>query len=239
MASGHGRFVLVSAGQAQAPTHPNASYAAAKAASETWTLALADRFKGTGATANIVVVEAIVTLDARGEPRRGLLHLHARGGDRRGDRLPLLGCRLVDERPAPDATWRRLEVSPLETSNAGSETSATRVRRAFTRRSRHARRSARSCSGRGRAGDGEPEVRLGRSEHEAHPEYGELCREAEVREDRDGEVVVRRTSPIRRAAMRRTPRSSGRARHRICARARSQTAPVGRGRDTGVRCVTR
>ena len=50
MASGHGRFVLVSAGQAQAPTHPNASYAAAKAASETWTLALADRFKGTGAT---------------------------------------------------------------------------------------------------------------------------------------------------------------------------------------------
>ena len=35
MASGRGRFVLVSAGQAQAPTHPNASYAAAKAASET------------------------------------------------------------------------------------------------------------------------------------------------------------------------------------------------------------
>ena len=61
MTGGHGRFVLVSAGQAQAPTHPNAAYAAAKAASETWTLALADRFKGTGATANIVVVGAIVT----------------------------------------------------------------------------------------------------------------------------------------------------------------------------------
>jgi NAD(P)-dependent dehydrogenase (short-subunit alcohol dehydrogenase family) len=61
MASGHGRFVLVSAGQAQAPTHPNAAYAAAKAAAETWTLALADRFKSTGATANIVVVGAIVT----------------------------------------------------------------------------------------------------------------------------------------------------------------------------------
>jgi NAD(P)-dependent dehydrogenase (short-subunit alcohol dehydrogenase family) len=67
MASGHGRFVLVSAGQAQAPTHPNASYAAAKAASETWTLALADRFKGKGATANIVVVGAIVTPSMRAE----------------------------------------------------------------------------------------------------------------------------------------------------------------------------
>ena len=67
MASGHGRFALVSAGQAQAPTHPNASYAAAKAASETWTLALADRFKGSGSTANIVVVGAIVTPAMRAE----------------------------------------------------------------------------------------------------------------------------------------------------------------------------
>jgi NAD(P)-dependent dehydrogenase (short-subunit alcohol dehydrogenase family) len=61
IASGRGRFVLVSAGQAQAPTHRNAAYAAAKAASEAWTLALADRFRGTGATANIVVVGAILT----------------------------------------------------------------------------------------------------------------------------------------------------------------------------------
>jgi NAD(P)-dependent dehydrogenase (short-subunit alcohol dehydrogenase family) len=67
MHSGHGRFVLASAGQAQAPTHPNAAYAAAKAASETWTLALADRFKGNGATANIVVVGAIVTPAMRAE----------------------------------------------------------------------------------------------------------------------------------------------------------------------------
>jgi len=65
--SEHGRFVLISAGQAQAPTHPNAAYAAAKAASETWTLALADRFRGTGATANIVVVGAIVTPAMRAE----------------------------------------------------------------------------------------------------------------------------------------------------------------------------
>ena len=67
MASGHGRFVVVSAGQAQAPTHTNASYAAAKAAAETWTLALADRFRGTGTTANIVVVGAIVTPAMRAE----------------------------------------------------------------------------------------------------------------------------------------------------------------------------
>jgi NAD(P)-dependent dehydrogenase (short-subunit alcohol dehydrogenase family) len=65
--SGRGRFVIISAGQAQAPTHPNAVYAAAKAASETWTLALADRFRGTGATANVVVVGAIVTPAMRAE----------------------------------------------------------------------------------------------------------------------------------------------------------------------------
>ena len=65
--SGHGRFVLISAGQAQTPTHPNAVYASAKAAAEVWTLALADRFRGTGATANIVVVGAIVTPGMRAE----------------------------------------------------------------------------------------------------------------------------------------------------------------------------
>ncbi len=67
IASGHGRFVVIGAGQASAPTHPNASYAAAKAAADTWTLALADRFKGTGSTANIVVVGAILTPAMRAE----------------------------------------------------------------------------------------------------------------------------------------------------------------------------
>lgn len=56
-----GRFVLVSALQAQAPTGSNAAYGAAKAAAEAWTLALADSLKGTGATANIVAVNALVT----------------------------------------------------------------------------------------------------------------------------------------------------------------------------------
>lgn len=67
IASEKGRFVIVSSGQAQAPTSKNAAYAAAKAAQEAWTLALADRFRGTGATANIVVVGSIVTPAMREE----------------------------------------------------------------------------------------------------------------------------------------------------------------------------
>jgi NAD(P)-dependent dehydrogenase (short-subunit alcohol dehydrogenase family) len=63
----HGRFVIVSAKQAQAPSNSNAAYAAAKAAAEAWTLALADGFEGTAATANIIVVDAILTPRMRTE----------------------------------------------------------------------------------------------------------------------------------------------------------------------------
>jgi NAD(P)-dependent dehydrogenase (short-subunit alcohol dehydrogenase family) len=62
-----GRFVLVSAKQAQAPTNSNAAYAAAKAAAEAWTLAFADGFESGGATANIIVVDAILTPRMREE----------------------------------------------------------------------------------------------------------------------------------------------------------------------------
>src|SRR5581483_1440385 len=66
-ASEHGRFVLVSSSQAQSPEGTNASYAAAKAAAESWTLALADSFAkgGSAATANIIVVNAILTPQMR------------------------------------------------------------------------------------------------------------------------------------------------------------------------------
>jgi NAD(P)-dependent dehydrogenase (short-subunit alcohol dehydrogenase family) len=64
-ASGNGRFVLVSSSQAQRPEGTNASYAAAKAAAESWTLALADSLAGTGATANVLVVNAILTPQMR------------------------------------------------------------------------------------------------------------------------------------------------------------------------------
>ena len=60
-ASNHGRFVLVSSAAAQTPEDANAAYASAKAAAEAWTLALADSFAGTRATANIIVVNAIET----------------------------------------------------------------------------------------------------------------------------------------------------------------------------------
>jgi NAD(P)-dependent dehydrogenase (short-subunit alcohol dehydrogenase family) len=65
--SAHGRFVLVSAKQAQAPSNTNAAYAAAKAAAEAWTLAFADGFEPGGATANIVVIDALLTPRMRAE----------------------------------------------------------------------------------------------------------------------------------------------------------------------------
>jgi len=71
LASEHGRFVLISAKQAQAPSNSNAAYAAAKAAAEAWTLALADGFAGSSATANVVVVDAILTPRMREENPEG------------------------------------------------------------------------------------------------------------------------------------------------------------------------
>lgn len=64
--SGRGRFVMVSAAGAGAPTAGNAAYAAAKAAAEAWTLAMADAFNkrspasGPDAAATILVVKALV-----------------------------------------------------------------------------------------------------------------------------------------------------------------------------------
>ena len=66
-ASAHGRFVLVSSSQAQTPSGTNAAYAATKAAAESWTLALADQFAAdeSAATANVLVVNAILTPQMR------------------------------------------------------------------------------------------------------------------------------------------------------------------------------
>lgn len=64
-ASPIGRFVLVSAAEASRPTAKNASYAAAKAAAEAWTLAVADSFRGSQAAATIIVVKALVTPQMR------------------------------------------------------------------------------------------------------------------------------------------------------------------------------
>jgi len=67
LGSEQGRFVLVSSKQAQAPSNTNAAYAAAKAAAEAWTLAFADGFESTAATANVIVVDAILTRRMREE----------------------------------------------------------------------------------------------------------------------------------------------------------------------------
>ncbi|MEH0542144.1 SDR family NAD(P)-dependent oxidoreductase [Streptomyces sp. B21-105] len=61
-----GRYVLISAAGASKPTAGNAAYAAAKAAAEAWTLALADAFRKAGgaegptSAAAILVVKALV-----------------------------------------------------------------------------------------------------------------------------------------------------------------------------------
>jgi NADP-dependent 3-hydroxy acid dehydrogenase YdfG len=54
-----GRFIGVTSPKAQAPTAKSAVYAMAKAASDALVLALADELRGTGATANLLVVDSI------------------------------------------------------------------------------------------------------------------------------------------------------------------------------------
>jgi NAD(P)-dependent dehydrogenase (short-subunit alcohol dehydrogenase family) len=66
-ASDAGRFVLVSSAEATRPSQTNAAYAAAKAAAETWTLALADAFTSSRAAATIIVVKALLTPAMREE----------------------------------------------------------------------------------------------------------------------------------------------------------------------------
>jgi len=62
-----GRFALVSAAQAQRPSAGNAAYAAMKAAAEAWTLTFAQELRESCATANVVVINALVTPQMRAE----------------------------------------------------------------------------------------------------------------------------------------------------------------------------
>jgi NAD(P)-dependent dehydrogenase (short-subunit alcohol dehydrogenase family) len=66
-AGARGRFALVSSTAASAPPAGNAAYAAMKAAAEAWTLTLAAELAEHGATANVVVVRAIVTPEMRAQ----------------------------------------------------------------------------------------------------------------------------------------------------------------------------
>lgn len=60
-ASDDARLALVSTIQVAEPSATNAAYAAAKAAAETWTLAVADSFGGSHAAAVVLRIKALVT----------------------------------------------------------------------------------------------------------------------------------------------------------------------------------
>ena len=62
---GWGRFIGVTSPKAQAPTARSALYSMGKAASDALVLALADELRGTGATANLIVVDSIDTPETR------------------------------------------------------------------------------------------------------------------------------------------------------------------------------
>ena len=71
-ASDDARLVLVSTVQAQAPSATNAAYAAAKAAAEAWTLAVADSFqRAADAAAVILPIKALLTPAMREAKPRG------------------------------------------------------------------------------------------------------------------------------------------------------------------------
>lgn len=62
--SERGRYLLISAAGASKPTAGNASYAAAKAAAEAWTLALADAFRKAGGAEELTSAAAILVVKA-------------------------------------------------------------------------------------------------------------------------------------------------------------------------------
>ena len=62
--SDRGRYVLISAAGASNPSAGNAAYAAAKAAAEAWTLAMADFFRKAGGTEELTSAAAILVVKA-------------------------------------------------------------------------------------------------------------------------------------------------------------------------------
>ncbi|MEU3784917.1 SDR family oxidoreductase [Streptomyces sp900129855] len=106
--SEHGRYVLISAASASKPIAGNAAYAAAKAAAEAWTLALADAFHKAGGAAGptsaaaILVVKALVHDAMRAERPNAKF---AGFTDVRDLAEAIAG---VWERPAPEVNGQRL-----------------------------------------------------------------------------------------------------------------------------------
>ncbi|MFD6422767.1 SDR family NAD(P)-dependent oxidoreductase [Streptomyces sp. NPDC060198] len=110
--SDRGRYVLISALGATRPTAGNAAYAAAKAAAEAWTLALADAFRKAGGeegprtAAAILVVKALVHDAMRAERPTAKF---AGFTDVSELAEAIAG---VWDRPAPDVNGKRLWLTP-------------------------------------------------------------------------------------------------------------------------------
>jgi NAD(P)-dependent dehydrogenase (short-subunit alcohol dehydrogenase family) len=70
--NGWGRFIGVTSTHAQSPTAKSAVYAMARAAADALMLSLADELKGTGVTANSILVRSIITQEQHEtEPKKG------------------------------------------------------------------------------------------------------------------------------------------------------------------------
>ncbi|MCX4450601.1 SDR family NAD(P)-dependent oxidoreductase [Streptomyces sp. NPDC087866] len=110
--SDRGRYLLTSAAGATKPTAGNAAYAAAKAAAEAWTLALADSFRKAGgedgprSAAAILVVKALVHDAMRAERPNAKFA----GFTDVGDLADAIAG--VWDRPAPEVNGKRLWLTP-------------------------------------------------------------------------------------------------------------------------------
>lgn len=110
--SDRGRYVLVSQSGAAKPTEGNAAYAAAKAAAEAWTLALADSFRKAGGeegprtAATILIIKALVHDAMRAERPNAKF---AGFTDVKELAEAIAG---VWDRPAPEVNGQRLWLTP-------------------------------------------------------------------------------------------------------------------------------
>jgi 3-oxoacyl-[acyl-carrier protein] reductase len=106
-ASGTGRFAMVSSTTVANPTAATASYVAAKAAAEAWTMAMAEGFSRTGSAAVVLVVKALVDAEMR---RQHPDRTFAGATDVEDLAAAVVG---LFGRPAAELNGRRLLLAPL------------------------------------------------------------------------------------------------------------------------------
>ncbi|MEH0581218.1 SDR family NAD(P)-dependent oxidoreductase [Streptomyces sp. B21-108] len=106
--SEHGRYVLISAASASKPIAGNAAYAAAKAAAEAWTLALADAFHKAGGAAGPTSAAAILVVKALVHDAMRAERPNAKFAGFTDVRDLAEAIAEVWERPAPEVNGQRL-----------------------------------------------------------------------------------------------------------------------------------